>query len=232
MKKIETSSGKMKETWQNITNTGCFHTEDMRAGITVKLKGQVLVNFGGMLMTPEAIRKKNKNIVADLIPNPDRHSGVGLMLYINLGLSENSYPLMKHVANSEEEYEKGFETVDQLIYPAYTENFKLKDIMYVHFSKRRDDKLLDRIATDHVIEDTGWWFKPVEDGFNIFWDDRASPDKQNIDSGLIDIEKGIINITAIEIELGDSTIYKLGDTGEVANPETGVKTRFIHLERC
>ena len=111
------------------TGVGCFYEKKLLEGLKVKVHGQALVRVAGRLMTKrEAGACVFDQVNTNLAPPDDN------ILFINLGLHAQSYPLILTPSGSGQD--GTFREEELVIEPSYTEKFALRDLMYMYMGKQ------------------------------------------------------------------------------------------------
>ena len=177
-----------------ITGSGHFYETKLINGIQVKITGQLLVNVGGQLMTRKravCIFNHNSNL-GEARDNP---------VYINLGLNAPSYPIIPQFSGDDQSggrYPPMTLTDDQLpiITDVYTQNFAVRDIRFLHLSKKADSSFFATRSIQTAVADAYWNILGAKD--------------IEVSGISIDVEYGIVAIHSIELIFDAKPIYKLG----------------------
>ena len=198
----EESNAGMKEEFDDLSNSGCFYDKELTDGITVEIEGQYLLDVAGKYMTEEKFKISKEGPPIDKVP-----------IYINLGLDNRSYPLMRDF------FEKNDgSVVERTIDLEYTKNFKVRDIAFVHLSRGGNSKQLAKYLPIEVKE----W---KESCWLVFSCSKKGNAKE------IYVESGIVNIQRIALFLDEDEepFYELEAGNQQENEETGVKGGLFTL---
>ena len=185
---IENSNVKHVTNLNKITGSGCFYEKQLLGGMAVSITGQVLVNAGGKLMTRA---KANACIGGVGEPSDDNN------VYINLGLNKLSYPLITNNSGTGNDARIKLEAV---IDAAYTENFALRDIKFVHFEKTAS-AAFSSYQVVSTVKQVNKGVDKVMDGVSIL------------------VEQGIIAISSITISFDGAVLYQRGSSPSSAEEE-------------
>ena len=199
---LEISNEKFATDLDKITGSGCFYAQPLPGGIQVKITGQRLVNVGGKLMTRQ---RANTCIFTEIggIGMPSNKNNV----YINLGLNATSYPIIVNNSGKEADGRFSFEGDEAVVIKeAYTKNFALRDIQFVHLEKTARAEFLSYKSVSTV---THKQFLPWQDERSVGAVSRL-------------VEQGIVAISSIALKFDGNVIYQRGSSPPVEDSDTNI----------
>ncbi len=190
-----------------LTGSGCFYEKQLLGGIQVKITGQRLVSVGGKLMTRAKADACIFDETEDLSDPPEDNN-----VYINLGLTEQSYPLTGFSDINKAERGR-FYMEGKMINEKYTKNFAVRDIKFLYLEKTAEEKFFSYKAVSKLTHNRIWI-----SGLG----GREDPTVTAVSKP---VEQGIIAISSIELIFDGKVIYRRGHPPDVPEVEAEINCK-------
>ena len=197
--RLEGSNIGLKTDWNKKMQLGCFYDKKLTEGIHMEVHGQVLQEFGHLLMTEEAFLEVETKMGFNS-PNPPEGNDKVLQMHISFGFSDKPFLAFNPVGNDTDANTYHFV---KYIYvpPEYTKNFKLRDMTYVHVSRNYEDAFFQQVEGGEITKVSGFTFAGIES-------------KTKLNTRSTSIEYNALNITYLKLWLGKKEdkkiIYEVG----------------------